>query len=190
MSRTTERDFQRRLDETPDDQAVRLAFADYLEEQGSVRALGYRALGRLNRVPFYGGVQLQRISFPSITRISPLGFEYTTVSRHPSITRSVEDVWGFYRWHPIYKKELTLTHKYFLPYDWWRMLLVMQRNEHDHTADDPVRSKRFELENRAAVALSKLSPKRQLELSTFKGDVDDLRYALSAPSTRYKLLLE
>jgi uncharacterized protein (TIGR02996 family) len=46
---TTEDDFQRRLDEHPDDFQTRLVFADWLQERGDRRAEGYRALG-VNRL--------------------------------------------------------------------------------------------------------------------------------------------
>jgi uncharacterized protein (TIGR02996 family) len=41
---TTEDDFQKRLDEKPDDWQTRLVFADWLQERGDARADGYRAL--------------------------------------------------------------------------------------------------------------------------------------------------
>jgi uncharacterized protein (TIGR02996 family) len=40
----TEDDFQKQLDEHPDDWQTRLVFADWLEERGDSRAEGYRAL--------------------------------------------------------------------------------------------------------------------------------------------------
>jgi uncharacterized protein (TIGR02996 family) len=43
---TTEEDFQKQLDENPEDANTRLVFADWLEERGDERAEGYRALGR------------------------------------------------------------------------------------------------------------------------------------------------
>ena len=48
---TTEDDFQRALDENPDDWQTRLVFADWLQERGDQRAEGYRALGTLRRYP-------------------------------------------------------------------------------------------------------------------------------------------
>jgi uncharacterized protein (TIGR02996 family) len=48
---TTEDDFQKKLDENPDDWQTRLVFADWLEERGDERASGYRALARLNLKP-------------------------------------------------------------------------------------------------------------------------------------------
>lgn len=42
---TTEDDFQRALDEQPDDWHTRLVFADWLEDRSDPRAEGYRALG-------------------------------------------------------------------------------------------------------------------------------------------------
>lgn len=42
---TTEDDFQRRLDNKPNDFLTRLVFADWLEERGDVRAAGYRLMG-------------------------------------------------------------------------------------------------------------------------------------------------
>jgi uncharacterized protein (TIGR02996 family) len=55
---TTEEDFQRALDANPDAHHTRLVFADWLEERGDPRADGYRALGRMQRVPstrrYYG----------------------------------------------------------------------------------------------------------------------------------------
>ncbi len=47
---TTEDDFQRQLDEHPDDWQTRLVFADWLQERGDRRAEGYRALAVLRRV--------------------------------------------------------------------------------------------------------------------------------------------
>ncbi len=49
---TTEDDFHRMLDENPDDHHTRMVFADWLEERGDPRAEGYRALGKLGRVPW------------------------------------------------------------------------------------------------------------------------------------------
>ncbi len=42
---TTEEDFQRALDENPDDHLTRLVFADWLQERDDPRAEGYRAMG-------------------------------------------------------------------------------------------------------------------------------------------------
>ncbi len=42
---TTEDDFQRQLDEHPDDFQTRLVFADWLQDRDDPRAEGYRALG-------------------------------------------------------------------------------------------------------------------------------------------------
>ncbi len=42
---TTEDDFQRKLDQNPDDHHTRLVFADWLDDRGDERAAGYRALG-------------------------------------------------------------------------------------------------------------------------------------------------
>lgn len=42
---TTEEDFQRALDEHPEDWQTRLVFADWLDERDDPRAEGYRALG-------------------------------------------------------------------------------------------------------------------------------------------------
>jgi uncharacterized protein (TIGR02996 family) len=49
---TTEDDFQRALDASPDDWQTRLVFADFLEERGDPRAEGYRALGVNRRRPW------------------------------------------------------------------------------------------------------------------------------------------
>src|SRR5262245_54586051 len=46
---TTEDDFQRTLDATPEDWQTRMVFADWLDERGDPRAAGYRALGKLTR---------------------------------------------------------------------------------------------------------------------------------------------
>lgn len=48
---TTEDDFQRQLDEHPDDFQTRLVFADWLEERNDPRAEGYRVLGMLRKWP-------------------------------------------------------------------------------------------------------------------------------------------
>src|SRR5262245_22994715 len=48
---TTEDDFQNALDANPNEHHTRLVFADWLQERGDPRAEGYRALGRLRRVP-------------------------------------------------------------------------------------------------------------------------------------------
>jgi uncharacterized protein (TIGR02996 family) len=48
---TSEEDFQRALDEHPDDFQTRLVFADWLQERGDPRAEGYRALGVLRLHP-------------------------------------------------------------------------------------------------------------------------------------------
>jgi uncharacterized protein (TIGR02996 family) len=50
---TTEDDFQDALDATPEDWQLRMVFADWLEEQGDPRAVGYRALGALRLCPYY-----------------------------------------------------------------------------------------------------------------------------------------
>ena len=49
---TTEDDFQSALDAHPDDWNTRLVFADWLDEHGDPRAVGYRALGQLRLCPF------------------------------------------------------------------------------------------------------------------------------------------
>ena len=51
---TTEDDFQKRLDASPEDWQTRLVFADWLQDQGDPRAEGYRALGALRRVALVG----------------------------------------------------------------------------------------------------------------------------------------
>lgn len=48
---TTEEDFQRQLDEHPDDFQTRLVLADWLQDRGDERAEGYRALGVLRKSP-------------------------------------------------------------------------------------------------------------------------------------------
>src|SRR5271156_2633515 len=47
----TEDLLQKMLDEHPDDWQTRLVLADFLEEQGDVRAEGYRWLGEQRRYP-------------------------------------------------------------------------------------------------------------------------------------------
>lgn len=42
---TTEDDFQRKLDENPNDWQTRIVFADWLEDRGDERATGYRFMG-------------------------------------------------------------------------------------------------------------------------------------------------
>jgi uncharacterized protein (TIGR02996 family) len=49
---TTEDDFQKKLDENPDDWQTRLVLADFLEEHGDERAAGYRAMVATGRMPF------------------------------------------------------------------------------------------------------------------------------------------
>jgi uncharacterized protein (TIGR02996 family) len=51
---TTEEDFQRKLDENPEDWDTRLVFADWLEDRDDPRASGYRAIARLKRRPLKG----------------------------------------------------------------------------------------------------------------------------------------
>lgn len=51
---TTEEDFQKQLDDHPDDWQTRLVFADWLEEHSDPRAEGYRALGILRVRPVDG----------------------------------------------------------------------------------------------------------------------------------------
>jgi uncharacterized protein (TIGR02996 family) len=46
-----EEDFQRAIDADPTNGTIRMAFGDWLEEQGDPRAEGYRELGRLGKVP-------------------------------------------------------------------------------------------------------------------------------------------
>lgn len=48
---TTEDDFQRQLDEHPEDYQTRVVLADWLEEHGDPRAEWYRALGAKTRIP-------------------------------------------------------------------------------------------------------------------------------------------
>lgn len=48
---TTEDDFQRAIDATPNDRMLRLVFADWLQERGDPRSDGYRALGTLTVWP-------------------------------------------------------------------------------------------------------------------------------------------
>lgn len=51
---TTEEDYQKHLDENRAHHAARLAFADWLEAQGDLRAAGYRALAVQQRYPLQG----------------------------------------------------------------------------------------------------------------------------------------
>jgi uncharacterized protein (TIGR02996 family) len=48
---TTEDDFQRALDENPNDWDTRLVFADFLQDRDDPRAEGYRALGTIRTYP-------------------------------------------------------------------------------------------------------------------------------------------
>lgn len=48
---TTEDDFQAALDADPSDWQTRVVFADWLDERGDSRAEGYRALGKLRKIP-------------------------------------------------------------------------------------------------------------------------------------------
>jgi uncharacterized protein (TIGR02996 family) len=55
---TTEDDFQKVLDDNPDDWQTRLVFADWLQERNDPRAEGYRALGLRMICPYrYTGNQ-------------------------------------------------------------------------------------------------------------------------------------
>ncbi len=48
---TTEDEFQRQLDDHPDDWHTRLVFADWLDDRDDPRAAGYRAIARRKRCP-------------------------------------------------------------------------------------------------------------------------------------------
>jgi uncharacterized protein (TIGR02996 family) len=48
---TTEYDFQKALDENPEDWQTRLVFADWLQDRDDPRAEGYRALGTSRLAP-------------------------------------------------------------------------------------------------------------------------------------------
>lgn len=52
---TTEDDFQSALVAEPQDWALRLVFADWLDEHADPRAEGYRAMGLLRRAPVHWG---------------------------------------------------------------------------------------------------------------------------------------
>jgi uncharacterized protein (TIGR02996 family) len=48
---TTEDDFQRNLDDNPENWTLRTVFADWLQDHGDTRAEGYRAIARQKRLP-------------------------------------------------------------------------------------------------------------------------------------------
>jgi uncharacterized protein (TIGR02996 family) len=54
MKMTTEDDFQKAIDESPEDWQTRLVFADWLQDRGDPRAAGYRAIAILQRRPLQG----------------------------------------------------------------------------------------------------------------------------------------
>jgi uncharacterized protein (TIGR02996 family) len=70
---TSEEDFQRHLDQNPDDHNTRLVFADWLEERGDPRANGYRALGKLQKQPYR--YRYNFIDDPESTNIDHTWFE-------------------------------------------------------------------------------------------------------------------
>lgn len=63
---TTEDDFQKQLDEHPDDHHTRLVFADWLDERGDPRGPGYRALGSLRLAPHLYGWRWYWGNYPQL----------------------------------------------------------------------------------------------------------------------------
>jgi uncharacterized protein (TIGR02996 family) len=51
---TTEEEFQRLLDDDPENWAARVMFADWLDDRGDLRGPGYRALAAQRRSPLQG----------------------------------------------------------------------------------------------------------------------------------------
>ena len=100
---TTGDDFQRRLDEHPDDFQTRPVFADWLEERGDPRAEGYRALGRFRMWahPDGDGFVFWTTSVRQSRAIIPLGGDggMTPTAVFLSVTASVKrhglDPWAY-----------------------------------------------------------------------------------------------
>jgi len=126
MSKTTERDFQRRLDENPNDQGVRLTFADYLEEQGSVRALGYRALGLMNRIPGLSTLPIRK--YRDVVQLQWNNDQYLRMGLRELYT-TMTAVWFYDRWLPQCRSSKVHIFTNRLPYDWWRKLMDIQERE-------------------------------------------------------------
>lgn len=78
---TTEDDFQRALDENPDDWQTRLVFADWLQERDDPRAEGYRALGALNKFARRQPITSSAFGFthPGNDRVAELRMESATL---------------------------------------------------------------------------------------------------------------
>jgi len=136
---TTEEDFRRAINKNRNDWQSRLVFADWLEEQGDPRAMGYRALAALRRVP--------------VRPNTPSSFI------HPGYcTRAAaKDVYG--------EAALEEAAHAVLPWDWFRAL-KKELGDTDPLGDRrwavgrTVRG----IEDAAARAFLRLGPKRRAEL--------------------------
>ena len=134
---TTEDDFQRMIDERPDDWQSRLVLADWLQERGDPRAAGYRAVAVQQRRPLEGE------------------------KKHDD--GKTHRTWWWYCPHadsPAYSM-----HNH-VPRDWFDLLPAGEGSESFwpvHTATGGLKSRR-DCEDALALAFAKLPPARQAEL--------------------------
>lgn len=150
VSMTTEDDFQRQLDEHPDDHHTRLVFADWLQDRDDPRAEGYRALGIWRVIPF--ACELNDYQKQLKVKQSDVLHFYGKVG---------EDVPGFLDCR--------------IPVDWFDVVDGMEIPERDSPSRQNrskyeriprwiwIRGRRC-TEDAAALAFSKLPPERRAEL--------------------------
>jgi uncharacterized protein (TIGR02996 family) len=150
---TSEEDFQRALDEHPDDFQTRLVFADWLQERGDPRAEGYRALGVLGRIPTW--------AFNQPTGRVPW-YLWISDAHIGSLTGS-------------FRKRAGVMRTATLPADWCRrMYLNLPKKartawNHKHGWFGYGKSRR-QAEDGAALAFARLPAKRRAELLTAPTD--------------------
>jgi uncharacterized protein (TIGR02996 family) len=144
---TTEDDFQQKLDADPQDWQTRLVFADWLQERGDSRAEGYRALGRMRRVPTW--------AFRQPSSRAPW---YLWLSDKHSEARA-----------SVFKQHAQVLRAAALPADWCRrMYLGLPKEARSGWRFElgwfGYGTSRREVEDAAARAFAKLPPQRRAKL--------------------------
>ena len=146
MKMTTEDDFQKAIDKSPEDWQTRLVFADWLQDRGDPRAAGYRAIAIQQRRPLQGHKS------------------HKDPKDKSGKVKNLDTWW----WHCPGNDSQVYTMYNHLPRDWYDLLPEGEGNKSFwpvHSDTKGLMSRRG-CEDALALAFSKLPAARQAELLT------------------------